>query len=203
MKKIVVLIKKDISFNLPIYLGIYLVTSLLILVAALGIDGSEATDTLNYLVYTCCTSIIIVPFSYNIEDDFSTRKFISALPLSMGDILMAKLFLGGMVSTMLSGTAWLIFMVLEKAVLVRCMLIPVMLTIIMASFFMLAFYKWDMNIARLVAVAPIVLFAFSAKTLEKLNIVGDLFSIKSLLIAFVVVIFVAILLQRATLKLVK
>lgn len=203
MKKILVLIKKDISFNLPIYLGIYLVTSLLILAAALGFDGSEATDTLNYLVYTCCVSIIIVPFSYNIEDDFSTRRFISILPVSMHQVLMAKLLLGAMLSALFSGTAWMIFSVLGKAILFRCVLIPVMLSIAMASFFMLAFYKWDMNIARLVAVAPIVFFAAAAKTLEKLNIVGDLFSIKLLLIAFIIVILVSILTERVTLKLVK
>ena len=203
MNKILVLIKKDISFNLSIYLGIYLVTSLLILAAALGFDGSEATDTLNYLVYTCCASIIIVPFSYNIEDDFSTRKFIYTLPVSMEELLKAKLLLGAIVSLILSGTAWLIFTALAKGVLFRCALIPVMISIIMASFFMLAFYKWDMNIARLVAITPIVLFAFSAKMLEKLNIAGDLFSMKMLLITFVIVLVVAILLQRITLKLVK
>lgn len=203
MKKILVLIKKDISFNLLIYLGIYLVTSLLILAAALGFDGSEATDTLNYLVYTCCVSIIIVPFSYNIEDDFSTRKFISTLPVSMHQILMAKLLLGAMFSALFSGTAWMIFAVLGKAILFRCVLIPVMLSIAMASFFMLAFYKWDMNIARIVAVAPIVFFATAAKTLDKLNIVGDLFSIKLLLIAFIIVILASILTERVTLQLVK
>ena len=121
----------------------------------------------------------------------------------MGELLMAKLLLAAVVSLLLSGTAWVIFAVLGKGVLLRCALIPVMLSIAMASFFMLAFYKWDMNIARLVAVAPIVLFAFSAKMLEKLNIVGDLFSMEVLLITFVIVITVAILLQKVTLKLLK
>ena len=184
-------------------MGIYLLVSLLILAAALGIDGSGATDTLNYLVYTCCASIIIVPFSYNIEDDFSTRKFIAALPISMSEILMAKMLLGIIASAVLSSIGLLIFLALGKGVLFRCVLIPVMLSIIMASFFMLAFYKWDMNMARLVAVTPIVLFAFSAKMLEKLNIAGDLFNMKMLLIVFVIVLVVAILLQRITLKLLK
>lgn len=117
--------KKDISFNLKIYLGIFLVTLLLITAAVLGIDGSEATDTLNYLVYTCCASIIFVPFSYNIEDDFSTRKFISALPISMNQILTAKLLLSAIIASILSSSAVLIFYIFGKAILFRCVLIPV------------------------------------------------------------------------------
>lgn len=203
MKKIVTLMKKDISFNLGIYLGIFLVTLLLITAAVLGIDGSEATDTLNYLVYACCASIIFVPFSYNIEDDFSTRKFISALPISMNQILTAKLLLSAIIASILSSSAFLIFYIFGKAILFRCALIPVMLSIVMAAFFIVAFYKWDINIARFVAIAPIILFAFSAKMVEQMNVVGEAFSLSVLLIIFVIVVGIAALMKKITLRIVE
>lgn len=203
MKKIVILMKKDISFNIKIYLGIFLATLLLIIAAVLGIDGSEATDTLNYLVYTCCASIIFVPFSYNIEDEFSTRKFISTLPISMNQILTAKLLLGAIVASILSSSALLVFHIFGKTILFRCALIPVMLSIVMASFFVTAFYKWDINIARFVAIAPIILFAFSAKMVEQMNVVGEAFSLSVLLIIFVIVVAIATLMKKITLKIVE
>ena len=203
MKKIVILMKKDISFNIKIYLGIFLATLLLIIAAVLGIDGSEATDTLNYLVYTCCASIIFVPFSYNIEDEFSTRKFISTLPISMNQILTAKMLLGAIVASILSSSALLVFHIFGKTILFRCALIPVMLSIVMASFFVTAFYKWDINIARFVAIAPIILFAFSAKMVEQMNVVGEAFSLSVLLIIFVIVVAIATLMKKITLKIVE
>ena len=203
MKKIVILMKKDISFNIKIYLGIFLATLLLIIAAVLGIDGSEATDTLNYLVYTCCASIIFVPFSYNIEDEFSTRKFISTLPISMNQILTAKLLLGAIVASIVSSSALLVFHIFGKTILFRCALIPVMLSIVMASFFVTAFYKWDINIARFVAIAPIILFAFSAKMVEQMNVVGEAFILSVLLIIFVIVVAIATLMKKITLKIVE
>lgn len=203
MSRISALIKKDLYFNQVAYLVIFAATILLMAGAIGEVDGSEATGTLNYLVYTCGVSIILVPFSYNLDDASSTRRFLAVLPVTFDQIITSKYLLSVIMSTFLAGVGFVLFNSLGVAVLYRCMLIPIVLSLFMTSVFIFAFYNWDANIARLLLITPIVLFALMAKTLEQNdNINGDLFDLKILMILVGVVFIFAITTKKITVKIV-
>lgn len=200
MGKIFAIVKRDIVFNKKM-LGIMLCSLLLLMVlAAAGVDGSDATETLNYLVYTCCASIIVVPFSYNLEDNLETRRFLSTLPICIDEIIIAKHCLNFFISALISIAGILVFGIFGKPVMLRCIIIPIMGSCIMSSSFMFSFYKWDMNIARLVAISPIVLFAVVANRIEEISLDGSFIGIENLIVIVFVSGLIAFVLGKLTVR---
>lgn len=202
MRKVLVLLLKDLYYNQNMYIGVLAAVTLLIIASILGLDGSNAGSTMNYLVYTCCASIVITPYSYNLEDDLSTRKFLLSLPITLKQIIIAKFLLTITASGLISSIGLFLFECFGEGVLYRCALIPISLSLAMTSGFIFLFYNWDANIARVFSVVPIVIFAIFAKELEdNREFSGESLSINSLVFLLVGIFVIALVSGIITIKL--
>ncbi len=201
MKKVMALIKKDIDFYKGMYGIILVIMTGLIYISSLDIDKNHATSTLNFLVYTCLVTICIVPYTYNIEDNRSTRQFILELPVSFRYIITAKYIFNIMSSAFFSFWAFGTYILLNQVILYRCLLIPILFSSIMNATFILFFYKLDLNFARLFLISPIVLFAIWAKRIENINITGSVFGNEFILSASIITVVFSIILGEITIRL--
>jgi len=202
LKKTLVLIEKDLYYNLKMYACIYIAVILLMFLCVLGFDGSEATSVLNYLVYTCFPSMVVVPYSFHKDDDLSTRNFIRTLPVTSDEILTAKCLLSLITSSIIACTGLGIFNCFGETVLCRCGLIPIMISMIFTSIFILVYYKMDLHAASFTCIIPIVLFALASKNLEEnWEVSGDTLELRLLLILLGIVFLFAALMKKMTIKL--
>lgn len=204
MRKTMILVKKDLYFNQRMYICIYIAVVLLMLFSSLGIEDNDATPTLNYLVYTCLSSMVIVPYSFNKDDDLSTRNFIMTLPITLDEILWAKWLLSLVASVLLSFSGLVIFNYFGDPILYRCTLIPMITGVLFTSVFLPVYYKFDLHVAGFTVMAPVVLFAFLAKNLEKnWRVDGELFEVKLLLAVTTVTFVLSVFMIKITKKLIE
>ncbi|MEG1089644.1 MAG: ABC-2 transporter permease [Clostridia bacterium] len=201
MKRIIVLIKKDLYYNQTMYIFVYIVSILLMLIAIFELDSGKAASTLNYLVYTSIASMVIAPYSFNKDDDLSTRKLISALPVTLDEILTAKCLLCFIASSIIACTALVIFNGLGEVVLYRYALIPIAISMFFTSIFILVYYNWDLHLASFTCMMPIILFAIIANNLEEnWNVEENVINLRYFIIIAVATILFTAVMKKITVK---
>lgn len=169
MKKLLALIIKDITFNRRNFIIMFIVITALIFINASEYSGG-GSNIVNYL-FTCgAASMIAAPNSFGIEDDKSTRSFLSGLPVSQFLIIISKYILAIIASLIFSILGLLASFIANDPVPPICILIPISISIIVVSIYMFAFYKWDMNVAICASCSVIVLPLLLPKKLDEIVI---------------------------------
>lgn len=172
MKKLLALIIKDLSFNTRIFSITFIgLTSLIFINASEYGDGGN--NIVNYLFFCGVASLVAAPISFAIEDDTSTRSFLSGIPVSQTLIIVSKYILAIMASLIFSSLGLLAYYIANDPVPPICILLTISLSIIVASIYMFAFYKWDRNVATFASVAVIFLPALLPKKLDEIVIRND------------------------------
>ena len=162
-----ILVKKDLYFNQRMYICIYIAVVLLMLFSSLGIEDNDATPTLNYLVYTCLSSMVIVPYSFNKDDDLSTRNFIMTLPITLDEILWAKWLLSLVASVLLSFSGLVIFNYFGDPILYRCTLIPMITGVLFTSVFIPVYFKLLLAVTTVTFVLSVFMIKITKKLIER------------------------------------
>lgn len=172
MKKLLALIIKDLSFNTRIFSITFIGLTALIFINA-SEYGDGGNNIVNYLFFCGVASLVAAPISFAIEDDTSTRSFLSGIPVSQTLIIVSKYILAIMASLIFSSLGLLAYYIANDPVPPICILLTISLSIIVASIYMFAFYKWDRNVATFASVAVIFLPALLPKKLDEIVIRND------------------------------
>lgn len=140
MNKILVLIKKDLYFNQKMNMGAFIGTIVFMTAAINGLDGDDG-NYFYYLFYTCLPSLIIIPCSYHLDDNLSTRRFISTWPVTFEKILLAKYILGILFSAVISCITLVLFNIFGNTeILYRLASILITTSLIFSNLFIFIAY---------------------------------------------------------------
>ena len=199
MKKLLALIIKDITFNRRNFIIIFIVITALIFINA-SEYGDGGNNIVNYLFCCGAASIIAAPSSFGIEDDKSTRSFLSGLPVSQFLIIISKYILAIIASLIFSILGLLASFIANDPVPPICILIPISISIIVVSIHMFAFYKWDMNVAIFASCSVIVLPLLLPKKLDEIVIQNDEITPALVITIFIISLVVSTLLSTITMK---
>ena len=199
MKKLLALIIKDITFNRRNFIITFIVITALIFINA-SEYGDGGNNIVNYLFCCGAASIIAAPSSFGIEDDKSTRSFLSGLPVSQFLIIISKYILAIIASLIFSILGLLASFIANDPVPPICILIPISISIIVVSIHMFAFYKWDMNVAIFASCSVIVLPLLLPKKLDEIVIQNDEITPALVIIIFIISLVVSTLLSTITMK---
>lgn len=199
MKKLLALIIKDITFNRRNFIITFIVITALIFINA-SEYGDGGNNIVNYLFCCGAASIIAAPSSFGIEDDKSTRSFLSGLPVSQFLIIISKYILAIIASLIFSILGLLASFIANDPVPPICILIPISISIIVVSIYMFAFYKWDMNVAICASCSVIVLPLLLPKKLDEIVIQNDEITPALVIIIFIISLVVSTLLSTITMK---
>lgn len=199
MKKLLALIIKDITFNRRNFIIIFIVITALIFINA-SEYGDGGNNIVNYLFCCGAASMIAAPNSFGIEDDKSTRSFLSGLPVSQFLIIISKYILAIIASLIFSILGLLASFIANDPVPPICILIPISISIIVVSIYMFAFYKWDMNVAICASCSVIVLPLLLPKKLDEIVIQNDEITPALVIIIFIISLVVSTLLSTITMK---
>ena len=199
MKKLLALIIKDITFNRRNFIIMFIVITALIFINA-SEYGDGGNNIVNYLFCCGAASIIAAPSSFGIEDDKSTRSFLSGLPVSQFLIIISKYILAIIASLIFSILGLLASFIANDPVPPICILIPISISIIVVSIYMFAFYKWDMNVAIWASCSVIVLPLLLPKKLDEIVIQNDEITPALVIIIFIISLVVSTLLSTITMK---
>lgn len=199
MKKLLALIIKDITFNRRNFIITFIVITALIFINA-SEYGDGGNNIVNYLFCCGAASIIAAPSSFGIEDDKSTRSFLSGLPVSQFLIIISKYILAIIASLIFSILGLLAPFIANDPVPPICILIPISISIIVVSIHMFAFYKWDMNVAIFASCSVIVLPLLLPKKLDEIVIQNDEITPALVITIFIISLVVATLLSTITMK---
>lgn len=172
MKKLLALIIKDLTFNLRIFSITFIGFTALIFINT-SKYGDGGNNIVNYLFFCGAASLVAAPISFAIDDDKSTRSFLSGIPVSQALIIIAKYILAIIASLIFSSLGLLAYYIANDPVPPICILLTISLSIIVASIYMFAFYKWDRNVATFASVAVIFLPALLPKKLDEIVIRND------------------------------
>ena len=199
MKKLLALIIKDITFNRRNFIIMFIVITALIFINA-SEYGDGGNNIVNYLFCCGAASIIAAPSSFGIEDDKSTRSFLSGLPVSQFLIIISKYILAIIASLIFSILGLLASFIANDPVPPICILIPISISIIVVSIHMFAFYKWDMNVAIFASCSVIVLPLLLPKKLDEIVIQNDEITPALVITIFIISLVVSTLLSTITMK---
>lgn len=199
MKKLLALIIKDITFNRRNFIITFMVITALIFINA-SEYGDGGNNIVNYLFCCGAASIIAAPSSFGIEDDKSTRSFLSGLPVSQFLIIISKYILAIIASLIFSILGLLASFIANDPVPPICILIPISISIIVVSIHMFAFYKWDMNVAIFASCSVIVLPLLLPKKLDEIVIQNDEITPALVITIFIISLVVSTLLSTITMK---
>ena len=199
MKKLLALIIKDITFNRRNFIITFIVITALIFINA-SEYGDGGNNIVNYLFCCGAASIIAAPSSFGIEDDKSTRSFLSGLPISQFLIIISKYILAIIASLIFSILGLLASFIANDPVPPICILIPISISIIVVSIHMFAFYKWDMNVAIFASCSVIVLPLLLPKKLDEIVIQNDEITPALVITIFIISLVVSTLLSTITMK---
>lgn len=199
MKKLLALIIKDITFNRRNFIITFIVITALIFINA-SEYGDGGNNIVNYLFCCGAASIIAAPSSFGIEDDKSTRSFLSGLPVSQFLIIISKYILAIIASLIFSILGLLASFIANDPVPPICILIPISISIIVVSIHMFAFYKWDMNVAIWASCSVIVLPLLLPKKLDEIVIQNDEITPALVITVFIISLVVSTLLSTITMK---
>ena len=199
MKKLLALIIKDITFNLRIFSITFIGFTALIFINT-SKYGDGGNNIVNYLFFCGAASLVAAPISFAIDDDKSTRSFLSGIPVSQVLIIIAKYILAIMASLIFSSLGLLAYYIANDPVPPICILLTVSLSIIVASIYMFAFYKWDMNVAICASCSVIVLPLLLPKKLDEIVIQNDEITPALVIIIFIISLVVSTLLSTITMK---
>lgn len=199
MKKLLALIIKDITFNRRNFIITFIVITALIFINA-SEYGDGGNNIVNYLFCCGAASIIAAPSSFGIEDDKSTRSFLSGLPVSQFLIIISKYILAIIASLIFSILGLLSSFIANDPVPPICILIPISISIIVVSIHMFAFYKWDMNVAIFASCSVIVLPLLLPKKLDEIVIQNDEITPALVITIFIISLVVSTLLSTITMK---
>ena len=108
MKKLLALIIKDITFNLRIFSITFIGFTALIFINT-SKYGDGGNNIVNYLFFCGAASLVAAPISFAIDDDKSTRSFLSGIPVSQVLIIIAKYILAIMASLIFSSLGLLAY----------------------------------------------------------------------------------------------
>lgn len=194
MKKLLALIIKDITFNRRNFIITFIVITALIFINA-SEYGDGGNNIVNYLFCCGAASIIAAPSSFGIEDDKSTRSFLSGLPVSQFLIIISKYILAIIASLIFSILGLLASFIANDPVPPICILIPISISIIVVSIHMFAFYKWDMNVAIFASCSVIVLPLLLPKKLDEIVIQNDEITPALVITIFIISLVVSTLLS--------
>lgn len=199
MKKLLALIIKDITFNRRNFIITFIVITALIFINA-SEYGDGGNNIVNYLFCCGAASIIAAPSSFGIEDDNSTRSFLSGLPVSQFLIIISKYILAIIASLIFSILGLLASFIANDPVPPICILIPISISIIVVSIHMFAFYKWDMNVAIWASCSVIVLPLLLPKKLDEIVIQNDEITPALVITVFIISLVASTLLSTITMK---
>ena len=199
MEKLLALIIKDITFNRRNFIITFIVITALIFINA-SEYGDGGNNIVNYLFCCGAASIIAAPSSFGIEDDKSTRSFLSGLPVSQFLIIISKYILAIIASLIFSILGLLASFIANDPVPPICILIPISISIIVVSIHMFAFYKWDMNVAIFASCSVIVLPLLLPKKLDEIVIQNDEITPALVITIFIISLVVSTLLSTITMK---
>lgn len=199
MKKLLALIIKDITFNRRNFIITFIVITALIFINA-SEYGDGGNNIVNYLFCCGAASIIAAPSSFGIEDDKSTRSFLSGLPVSQFLIIISKYILAIIASLIFSILGLLASFIANDPVPPICILIPISISIIVVSIHMFAFYKWDMNVAIWASCSVIVLPLLLPKKLDEIVIQNDEITPALVITVFIISLVASTLLSTITMK---
>lgn len=199
MKKLLALIIKDITFNRRNFIITFIVITALIFINA-SEYGDGGNNIVNYLFCCGAASIIAAPSSFGIEDDKSTRSFLSGLPVSQFLIIISKYILAIIASLIFSILGLLASFIANDPVPPICILIPISISIIVVSIHMFAFYKWDMNVAIFASCSVIVLPLLLPKKLDEIVIQNDEITPALVITIFIISLVVSTPLSTITMK---
>ena len=194
MKKLLALIIKDITFNRRNFIITFIVITALIFINA-SEYGDGGNNIVNYLFCCGAASIIAAPSSFGIEDDKSTRSFLSGLPVYQFLIIISKYILAIIASLIFSILGLLASFIANDPVPPICILIPISISIIVVSIHMFAFYKWDMNVAIFASCSVIVLPLLLPKKLDEIVIQNDEITPALVITIFIISLVVSTLLS--------
>ena len=199
MKKLLALIIKDITFNLRIFSITFIGFTALIFINT-SKYGDGGNNIVNYLFFCGAASLVAAPISFAIDDDKSTRSFLSGIPVSQVLIIIAKYILAIMASLIFSSLGLLAYYIANDPVPPICILIPISISIIVVSIHMFAFYKWDMNVAIFASCSVIVLPLLLPKKLDEIVIQNDEITPALVITIFIISLVVSTLLSTITMK---
>lgn len=199
MKKLLALIIKDITFNRRNFIITFIVITALIFINA-SEYGDGGNNIVNYLFFCGAASLVAAPISFAIDDDKSTRSFLSGIPVSQVLIIIAKYILAIMASLIFSSLGLLAYYIANDPVPPICILIPISISIIVVSIHMFAFYKWDMNVAIFASCSVIVLPLLLPKKLDEIVIQNDEITPALVITIFIISLVVSTLLSTITMK---
>ena len=199
MKKLLALIIKDITFNRRNFIITFIVITALIFINA-SEYGDGGNNIVNYLFCCGAASIIAAPSSFGIEDDKSTRSFLSGLPVSQFLIIISKYILAIIASLIFSILGLLASFIANDPVPPICILLTVSLSIIVASIYMFAFYKWDRNVATFASMAVAFLPALIPKEIDDVVIDRNQITLALVITIFIISLVVSTLLSTITMK---
>jgi len=194
MKKLLALIIKDITFNRRNFIITFIVITALIFINA-SEYGDGGNNIVNYLFCCGAASIIAAPSSFGIEDDKSTRSFLSGLPVSQFLIIISKYILAIIASLIFSILGLLASFIANDPVPPICILLTVSLSIIVASIYMFAFYKWDRNVATFASMAVAFLPALIPKEIDDVIIDRNQITLALVITIFIISLVVSTLLS--------
>lgn len=203
MNKILVLIKKDLYFNQKMYIGAFIGAIVFMTAAINGLDGDDG-NYFYYLFYTCLPSMLIIPYSYHLDDNLSTRRFISTWPVTFEKILLAKYVLGILFSAAISSIALVLFNIFgDTEVLYRIALIPIAVSLVFSDVFVFIAYRWDIHVASYVCSFPVLIPMYLLLYIErKTGISGNQFTPEVLILFAAAAIIITFIVSRLTVKLV-
>ena len=130
-----------------------------------------------------------------IEDDKSTRSFLSGLPVSQFLIIISKYILAIIASLIFSILGLLASFIANDPVPPICILLTVSLSIIVASIYMFAFYKWDRNVATFASMAVAFLPALIPKEIDDVVIDRNQITLALVITIFIISLVVSTLLS--------
>ena len=168
MKKLLALIIKDITFNLRIFSITFIGFTALIFINT-SKYGDGGNNIVNYLFFCGAASLVAAPISFAIDDDKSTRSFLSGIPVSQVLIIIAKYILAIMASLIFSS--------------------------LVASIYMFAFYKWDRNVATFASMAVAFLPALIPKEIDDVVIDRNQITLALVITIFIISLVVSTLLS--------
>lgn len=194
MKKLLALIIKDLTFNLRIFSITFIGFTALIFINT-SKYGDGGNNIVNYLFFCGAASLVAAPISFAIDDDKSTRSFLSGIPVSQALIIIAKYILAIIASLIFSSLGLLAYYIANDPVPPICILLTISLSIIVASIYMFAFYKWDRNVATFASMAVAFLPALIPKEIDDVVIDKNQITPALVITIFIISLAVATLLS--------
>lgn len=204
LHKILVLVKKDLYFNRTVFACFLGGIVFLMVLAIYGMDGDEGSNYY-FLFYTCLLSILPVPYSYQLEDNISTRRFMKTWPVTIEEIFTAKYIMCIGFSVVVSGVGLVLFNCLgTEPVSVRLGLVPILISILFADIYMFIVYKWDPHIASISCSFPLLIPLYLLLSVErKIGISGAIFPIKVLIVFATMTAIITFGVQKSAIKIAK